>query len=107
VCLGLLLYDELRLMDNEKPPTQVSQDQIDDLRRRLGPIDSRQVALWRKMGGVRRLELVGQAYHFVLETVRHTEAKRHPDLSEEALRWRVIRRMHGDRTLGQEHKARE
>jgi hypothetical protein len=32
--------------------------------------------------------------------VRTTERQRHPDLSPEELNWRVIRRMHGDLSLG-------
>jgi hypothetical protein len=47
-----------------------------------------------------RLEIAFQAYQFALEAVRVTERARHPDLSEEELAWRVIRRMQGNPKLG-------
>jgi hypothetical protein len=53
------------------------------------------------MNPARRLELVGQMYRFALEAVRTMERRRHPDLSPEELKWRVIRRMHRDLSLGQ------
>jgi len=80
------------------------QGDVERLRQRLGRYHPRQVAIWRRMSGARRLDLVGQAYHFALDTVRLTERRRHPDLSPEELKWRVIRRMHGDFSLG---RARE
>ena len=71
----------------------------------LEPLDPRQVAIWRAMSPARRLDLVGQLYHLALETVRTTERQRHPDLPPEEFRWRVIRRMHGDPSLGREREA--
>lgn len=93
-------------MSDEIPSSQENQDEVERLRlrRRLGAYDPRQVALWRAMSPARRLDLVGQMYHFALETVRTTERQRHPELSPEEFKWRVIRRMHGDRSLG---RARE
>jgi hypothetical protein len=73
---------------------------VERLRQRLGTLDPRQVAIWREMSPARRLDLVGQMYRLALETVRTTERQRHPGLSAEALNWRVIRRMHGDLSLG-------
>ena len=71
----------------------------------LEPLDPRQVAIWREMSPARRLDIVGQLYHLALEMVRTTERQRHPDLSPEEFRWRVIRRMHGDLSLGREGEA--
>ena len=93
-----------RAMSEEIPSSQVNEDEVERLRRRLGPYDPRQVAIWRAMSPARRLDLVGQMYRFALETVRTTERQRHPDLSPEEFKWRVIRRMHGDLSLG---RARE
>jgi hypothetical protein len=47
------------------------------------------------MSGARRLELVGQAYRFALQTVRLTERRLHPGFLPAELNWRVIQRMHG------------
>lgn len=88
-------------MSKEGLSIQVYKDEVERLRRRLGPYDPRQVALWRAMSPARRLDLVGQMYHWALETVRTTERQRHPDLSPEEFKWRVIRRMHGDLSLDQ------
>jgi hypothetical protein len=52
------------------------------------------------MSPARRLELAVQAYQFVLDTVRLTERRRHPDLPPDELAWRVTRRMQGDPKLG-------
>ncbi len=87
-------------MADEWSLDQPVQDEAELLRRRLGSLDSRQIAIWQQMSGARRLELVGQAYRLALQTVRLTEQRLHPDLSPEELNWRVIRRMHGDPTLG-------
>jgi hypothetical protein len=84
----------------QKASVQVDGDEVERLRRRLGPFDGRQVAVWRQMSTARRLDLVGQMYRFALETVRTTERRQHPDLSAEELRWHVIRRIHGDLSLG-------
>lgn len=70
------------------------------LEQRLGKIDWRQVAIWRAMTPARRLEIAFQAYQFVLDAVRVTERRQHPDLSPQELAWRVTRRMQGDPTLG-------
>jgi hypothetical protein len=68
---------------------------LDQLRRRLGVYDRQQILIWQRMSPVERLEIAFQAYQFALEAVRLTERQRHPHLSEEELRWRVIRRMQG------------
>jgi hypothetical protein len=91
-------------MNKEMPSNPGSEDEVERLRRRLGSYDPRQVAIWREMSPARRLDLVGQMYRLALDTVRTTERRRHPDLSPEAFKWRVIRRMHGDLSLG---RARE
>ena len=75
-------------------------DAIEALSRRLGRLDPRQVAIWRRMSPVRRLELAFQAYQFALDAVRLTERQRHPDLSPDELAWRVTRRMQGNPRLG-------
>lgn len=79
--------------------TDASRD-VDALQRRLGELDPHQVAAWRKMSPVRRLEIAFQAYQFALDTVRLTERQRHPDLAPEELSWRVTRRMQGAPDLG-------
>ena len=71
-------------------------EEIERLRRRLGEPDPRQVEIWRAMSGARRLELVGQAYHLALETIRASERSLDPGVSPEEFDRRVIRRMHGD-----------
>ena len=65
-------------------------------------LDPRRVAIWREMSPARRLDLVGQMCHLALEMVRTTERQRHPDLPPEELQWPVIRRMHGDLSLGRD-----
>jgi hypothetical protein len=77
-------------------------DLVEGLRRKLGPLDPRQVAIWQAMTEARRLEIAFQAYQLVLDVVRLTERQRHPDLSPEELAWRVTRRMQGDPNLGKE-----
>jgi hypothetical protein len=82
-------------------PTRLpGDDAIEALRRRLGRLDPRQVAAWRAMSPVRRLELAFQAYQFALDAVRLTERRSHPDLSPDELAWRITRRMQGDPRLG-------
>lgn len=70
------------------------------LEERLGSLDQRQIMIWRAMSPARRLEIAFQAYQLVLEMVRLTERRRHPELSEEELAWRVTRRMQGDPNPG-------
>lgn len=65
-----------------------------------------QILIWQRMSPAERLEVAFQAYQFALEAVRLTERQRHPDLSEEELRWRVIRRMQANQQLGREKDAR-
>lgn len=67
-------------------------DAVGLLLRRLGRLDSHQVAAWRAMSPARRLELAFQAYQFALDIVRLTERQRHPDLPPDELAWRVTRR---------------
>ena len=71
-----------------------------ELDRRLGPLDRRQVTIWRAMTPARRLEIAFQAYQFALDMVRATERQRHPELDPVELAWRVTRRMQGDPSLG-------
>ena len=70
------------------------------LHRQIGQLDRQQIAVWRGMQPSERLELAFQAYQFVLEMVRATEAQRHPELAGEELAWRVTRRMQGRPDLG-------
>jgi hypothetical protein len=77
-------------------------DKIEQLQKRIGVYDRQQILLWQRMSPVERLEVAFQAYQFALEAVRLTERQRHPDLSEEELKWRVIRRMQGGQRLGRE-----
>jgi hypothetical protein len=65
-----------------------------------------QILIWQRMSPVERLEVAFQAYQFALDAVRLTERQRHPDLSEEELRWRVIRRVQANQQLGREKDAR-
>ncbi len=74
--------------------TEASRD-VDVLHKRLGELDPHQIAAWRRMSPVRRLEIAFQAYQFALDTVQLTERQRHPDMAPEALAWRVARRMQG------------
>ena len=69
---------------------------------RIGRLDPRQITAWRAMTPAQRLDLACQAYQFALDAVRLTERRNHPELSQEALAWRVTRRMQGDRSLGRE-----
>lgn len=88
---------------NDVEPTCENTDQIapvEALRRRLGPLDPRQIAAWRAMSPARRLEVAFQAYQFALDTVRLTERQRHPNLPPDELAWRVTRRMQGNPKLG-------
>lgn len=59
-----------------------------------------QITAWRAMSPARRLELAFQAYQFALDAVRLTEQKRHPNLSQSELAWRITRRMQGNPKLG-------
>ena len=83
--------------------THSQEDKIEQLRKRLGKLDPRQIAAWRAMTPAQRLDLACQAYQFALDVVRLTERQNHPDLSPEELAWRVTRRMQGDRSLGREN----
>jgi hypothetical protein len=80
----------------------MNDDSIEQLRRRIGTYDKQQILIWQRMTPVERLAIAFQAYQFALEAVRLTERQRHPDLSEEEFRWRVIRRMQGNQRLGRE-----
>lgn len=83
----------------------MSEEAIEQLRRRIGVYDRQQILIWQRMSPVERLEVAFQAYQFALETIRLTERQRHPDLSEEDFKWRVIRRMQGNQRLGREKNA--
>ena len=82
------------------PSSSDADDRIENLRRRLGKLDPRQVTAWRAMSPARRLELAFQAYQFALDTLRLTERRQHPDLPPDELAWRITRRMQGDSKLG-------
>ena len=82
--------------------TDPQEDRIEQLRRRLGKLDPRQIAAWREMTPARHLDIAFQAYQFALDVVRTTERRDHPDLSTEELAWRVTRRMQGDQSLGRD-----
>jgi hypothetical protein len=79
---------------------------VEQLNKRIGVYDRQQILLWQQMSAVERLEVAFQAYQFALETVRLTERRRHPDLSEEEFKWRIIRRMQGNQHLGRERNAK-
>lgn len=89
-------------MTDESATLESDMDAVERLRRRLGSLDARQVAIWRRMSPARRLQLVFEAHQFALEVVRTTERRQHPRLSPEEFNWRVIRRMHGDLRLGRD-----
>jgi len=76
---------------------------LEALERRIGRVDMRQVAAWRRMTPVQRLDMAFQAYQFALETVRLTEQARAGKLTDEEFVWRVTRRMQGDQKLGREY----
>lgn len=78
---------------------------IEQLNRRIGVFDRQQILIWQGMSPAERLEIAFQAYQFALEAVRLTERRRHSNLSEEAFKWRVIRRMQGNQRLGRELDA--
>lgn len=89
-----------KMSGNDDLKKASEQDAVETLRRRLGKLEPQQIAAWRAMGPVRRLELAFQAYQFALDVVRLTERQRHPDLPAHELAWRVTRRMQGDVRLG-------
>ena len=93
-------------MSDETRFVRVDPDAVERMRQQLGPYDMRQVAIWRRMTPARRLAIVFQAYHLALQIVRTTEKDQHPELTPEELKWRVIRRMHGDLSLGRDRKSR-
>lgn len=75
-------------------------DPVEQLRQRLGRLEKQQITVWQQITPAQRLNLAFQAYQFALEAVRLTERRRHPDLAEEELNWRITRRMQGDQKLG-------
>jgi hypothetical protein len=86
----------------EFEPVQPDPDALERMRRQLRPYGMRQVAIWRRMTPAEHLAIVFQAYHLALQIVRKTEQDLHPELAPEELKWRVIRRMHGDLSLGKD-----
>lgn len=72
---------------------------LEELRRRIGGYDPQQVKIWREMTPARRLDVACQMYSFALQAIRVQERQRHPDLTQEELNWRVIRRLHGNDIL--------
>ena len=93
-------------MTHEFQPVQPDPDAVERMRRQLGPFDMHQVEIWRRMTPAQHLDIVFQAYHLALQIVRKTEQDLHPELTPEELKWRVIRRMHGDLSLGRDRKSR-
>ena len=93
-------------MTDEFQPVQPDSDAVERMRRRLGPFDMRQVEIWRRMTPAEHLDIVFQAYHLLLQIERKTERDRHPDLTPEELRWRVVWRIHGDLALVRDRKPR-
>jgi hypothetical protein len=92
-------------MNNSSRFAVVHHSSIEQLQQRLGVYDRQQILIWQRMSPVERLEVAFQAYQFALAAVRLTERQRHPDLSEEEFKWRVIRRMQGNQRLGREQDA--
>lgn len=86
--------------DKTPHPTPMDKVNLQAALQRLGDVDLRQVLIWRAMTPARRAEIAFQAYQLTLEMVRTAERQRHPQLSEEELAWRVLRRMQGDQSLG-------
>jgi len=84
----------------ETPGKSADRRPIEHVLSRIGPMDARQLRIWRGMSRVRRLKLAFQAYQLALDAVRVTERRKHPDLSPEELNWRITRRMQGDPHLG-------
>ena len=91
-------------MTNEFQPVQPDLDAVERIRRRLGSYDMHQVEIWRRMTPAEHLDIVFQAYHLALQIVRKTEQDLHPELTPEELKWRVVRRLHGDLSLGRDRK---
>ncbi len=67
----------------------------EDFRRRLGTLDPQQVAIWREMTPDRKIRLAFQMYDLARRVIWTTEWQACPDASEEEMRWRILRRMHG------------
>jgi hypothetical protein len=88
------------MMNKRETKPAIDEAEIEALRQRLDPLDSRQIAIWRAMEPTRRLELAFQAYQFSLDTVRLTERQRHTHISPDEFAWRVTRRMQGNPRLG-------
>ena len=82
--------------------SDVNYEPIENLRKRIGPLDPHQITAWRKMSPAERLAIAFQAYQFALDAVRLTERQRHPDLPEDQFNWRVTRRMQGNQKLGRQ-----
>jgi len=82
-------------MTGSSEPTPAILALAEDFRRRLGTLDSQQVAIWRQMTPARKLNLAFQMYDFARRVVWTTERQAAPDASPEELTWRVLRRMHG------------
>lgn len=92
-------------MKDQSQTIRPDSDAVERMRRRLGSYDMRQVEIWRRMTPAEHLDIVFQAYHLALQIVRKTEQDLHPELTPEELKWRVIRRMHGDLSLGRDRKS--
>jgi hypothetical protein len=86
-------------MMDEQLSMQSNLEEAECLGRKLGVLDLRQVAIWRRMSPARRLELAFQAYQFALEMVRVTEHRRHPELASDELAWHIVERLHGSGML--------
>lgn len=66
-----------------------------EIRRRLGRLDSQQVAIWRQMTPAQKIRLAFQIYDLSRRVIWASEHQLHPDASTEELGWHVLERMHG------------
>lgn len=78
---------------------ELHSDPIEALRRQMGELDPRQLAIWRRMTPAQKLRFAFEAYSVALRAVRADERRLHPDLSDGELAWRVTARMQGDAKL--------
>ena len=81
---------------HQNSPDKSVLDSATLFRRRLGSLDRQQIAAWQQMSPIRRLEMAFQAYQFALDAVRLSERRNHPELSEQELNGRIVRRMQGE-----------
>ncbi len=78
----------------------VGNNRVGGLRRQLGETSPQQISIWRAMSAARRFDIACQIYQIVLDMIRASERRRHPDLSDEELAWLVTRRIQGNPNIG-------